>query len=121
VVAPVPGSLREEGYSFDELSQCVLDVEFHGYHSVRWSALPVTLPSQWFGFCLVEQAMDRGAVIVLTRAAREWLVAVPGLASYRKLVPTNSAQTASLGRGNLGPQGFSLVTDAINQYEAPME
>jgi len=55
---------------------------------------------------------------VLTRAAREWLVAVPELASCRKLVPANSAQAAALGRGNLGPQRFSPVTDAISQYKA---
>jgi hypothetical protein len=64
----------------------------------RWSALPVTLPSQWFGFRLAEQAIGRDAVIVLTRAAREWLVTVPKLASYRKLVRTRSPETASLGR-----------------------
>ncbi len=81
-------------YSFGELSHCVLNVEFHGYHSVRWSALPVTLPSQWFGFSLVEQAIDRGAVIVLTRAAREWRVAVPGLASYPRLARAKAAAWA---------------------------
>jgi hypothetical protein len=69
----------------------------------------------------VEQAIDRDAVIVLTRAAREWRVAVPKLASYAKLVPAKVAQTASLGSGNLGPRGFSLVTDAIKRYRALVE
>jgi hypothetical protein len=115
------GALQKEGYSFGELSQCVLNVEFHGYHSVRWSALPVTLPSQWFGFSLVKQAIDRGAVIVLTRAAREWRVAVPDLALYPKLVLAKAAQTASLSSGNLGPEGFSLVTETIKRYRARIE
>jgi hypothetical protein len=112
------GGLADEGYGFDELSECVLDIEFHGYRSFHWSALPVTLPSQWFGFSLVEQAIDRGAVIVLSRAVREWYVAVPRLGSYHKLARTRSPQTASLGRGNLELQGFSLVTEAIKQYRA---
>jgi hypothetical protein len=54
-------------------------------------------------------------VIVLTRAAREWLVAVLELASCRKLVPANWAQAAALGRGNLGPQRFSPVTESGDQ------
>lgn len=112
------GALHKAGYSFGELSRCVLNVEFHGYHSVRWSALPVTLPSQWFGFSLVGQAIDRGATIVLTRAAREWQVAIPRLTSYRYLVRARSAQTASLGSGNLGPEGFSLVIKAIERHKA---
>jgi hypothetical protein len=110
------GGLRDDGYSFDELASCVMAVEFHGYHSERWSPLPVTLPSQWFGFRLVGQAMDRGAVIVVTRAVRQWLVAIPGLASYHGLVRTKSAQTASLGIGNLQQQGHTRVTEAIARH-----
>ena len=112
------GGLRDDGYSFDELADCVMAVEFHGYHSARWSPPPVTLPSQWFGFRLVGQAMDRGAVIVVTRAARQWLVAVPGLAAYRGLVRTKSAQTASLGTGNLGQQEYTRVTETIERHRA---
>jgi hypothetical protein len=112
------GALNTVGYRFDELARCVLDVEFHGYHSARWRALPVTLPSQWFGFGLVEQAITRGAVIVLTRAEREWKVAVPGLAGYGRLVRVKSWQTSSLSPGNLGTKGFHLMTDAIDQHRA---
>jgi hypothetical protein len=93
-------------------------VEFHGYHSRRWSPLPVTLPSQWFGFRLVDQAIERGAVIVVTRAVQQWLVAVPRLASYHGLVRTKSAQTASLGRGNLGEHEYARVTEALERHRA---
>jgi hypothetical protein len=112
------GALNKAGYGFDELARCVLDVEFHGYHSARWHAFPVTLPSQRFGFGLVEQAITRDAVIVLTRAEREWKVAVPGLAGHGRLIRAKSWQTSSLSPGNLGPEGFRLVTDAIEQHRA---
>jgi hypothetical protein len=69
----------------------------------------------------VQQAIDRDAVIVMTRAAREWKVAVPKLASYHKLVLTKSALTASLGPGNLTPEGFSLVSKALAQYRPGLQ
>jgi len=45
-------------------------------------------------------------------------VAVPGLASYHGLVRTKSAQTASLGIGNLGQQGYTRATEAIERHRA---
>lgn len=54
-----------------DLANHLLAVEFHGYHSENWQALPVTLPSQLYTFSLVEGAMGRGAVIVVLRAWRE--------------------------------------------------
>ena len=36
-------------------------VEFHGYHSPNFRLLPVTLPSQRYGFWLVRRAIDRDA------------------------------------------------------------
>ena len=61
------GGLVNKGLGFAELADLILAVEFHGYHASKWAPLPVTLPSQPFGFSLVKQAMDWGAVIVVTR------------------------------------------------------
>jgi hypothetical protein len=38
----------------------------------------VTLPSQRFGFQVVEDAIDRGATIITTRGKDAWEVAVQG-------------------------------------------
>jgi len=105
--------LVKERLSFAELADLILAVEFHGYHTSKWAPLPITLPSQWFGFSLVKQAMDRGAVIVVTRAYREWRVAVPGLASYANLVRTIQVRAASIGPGNIEPERFKLVSAAL--------
>jgi hypothetical protein len=74
---------------------------------------PCDPPITVVGFPLVGRAIDRGPVIVVTRAFRQWRVAVPGPDSYSILVLTNQVQTASLGRGNLTPDGFSRITKAL--------
>jgi hypothetical protein len=91
----------------------VLSVEFHGYHAASWRPIPVTLPSQRFGFWLVENAMERGATIVRARGEKVWEVAIPRLHGYRRLVPTRSQRSAYVSRGNLGVDGFQKVLRAL--------
>jgi len=99
-----------------DLARRVLSVEFHGYHSQDWAALPVTLPSQWYGFNLVARAIQRGAIIVVLRGGKDWDVAIPGLHGYPRRFSTNTVRSASVSPGNL-PQGvFDLVIDAIQRW-----
>ena len=107
--------VHEAGYLYSTLAEKALSVDFHGYFSKRWTCLPVTLPSQYFGFGLVRGAMERGAAIVVMRAAREWRVAVPGLGDYDKLVRGRNPQTSSLSLRNLGEEGFALVSAALGR------
>jgi hypothetical protein len=61
----------------------------------------------------VKQAIDRGAVIVVTRAYREWRMAVPGLGSYANLVRTIQVRAPSIGPGNIEREPFKLVSAAL--------
>jgi hypothetical protein len=107
--------VARSGIGYEDLARRLLSVEFHGYHSQDWAALPVTLPSQWYGFDLVARAIERGAVIVVLRGRKDWDVAVPGLRGYPRRFSTNTVRSASVSPGNL-PQGvFDLVTDAIRR------
>jgi hypothetical protein len=101
------------GLSYETLAHRVLSVEFHGYHSESWSALPVTLPSQWYGFQLVAKAIERGAVIVALRGWDAWDVAVPALREYPRRFRTNNKRRAWVSSGNLPPGVFDLVVDAV--------
>jgi hypothetical protein len=74
--------MAQSGISYEDLARRVLSVEFHGYHSQDWAALPVTLPSQWYGFDLVTRAIERGAIIVVLRGGTDWDVAVPNLRGF---------------------------------------
>ena len=106
-------ALRREGHELDELSRKVLSVEFHGYHSRSWSQLPVTLPSQHYGFWLVESAIERGATIVTMRGNRLWSVAVPRLHGYEKAFQVKNPRAGTLSPGNLGDRRFTQMLRAL--------
>lgn len=105
--------VARSGIGYEDLARRVLSVEFHGYHSEKWAPLPVTLPSQWYGFDLVTRAIERGAIIVVLRGGTHWDVAVPGLHGYPRRFSTNTARTALVSPGNLPKGVFDLVVDAI--------
>jgi hypothetical protein len=94
------------------LARSMLAIEFHGYHSQSFEPIPITLPSQWFGFSLVEQAIARGATVVM-RGGRQWTVAVPALMAYERVVRLRSPQEAAISPRNCGDQGWEMVLHAL--------
>lgn len=96
----------------------LLVVELYGYRSQSFRPLPITLPSQVFSLDLVRAAMDRGATIVLPRAAKYWEIALPSLHGYPHLVHGRS-RSAHLTPGNLEPGGYERVTAAITKMPDP--
>lgn len=84
-------------------------VEFHGYHSVRWAPLPVTLPSQWYSFDRVRERLADGAVVVILRAAQQWKVAVPELIGHPNVLTTRSVQNVRLSPKNLSDDGWKQL------------
>jgi hypothetical protein len=63
--------LIEHVGSAEALARRMLNVEFHGYHSAKWRPIGITLPSQRYGFWLVDRATARGATIVIMRGIRD--------------------------------------------------
>lgn len=102
-----------EGHDPEDLSRKVLSVEFHGYYSRSRSLPPVTLPSQKYGFWLVESAIERGATIVTLRGERLWSVAVPSLYGYERSVVARNPRAGSVSPANLGRRGFEQVIEAL--------
>jgi hypothetical protein len=96
----------------------VTTVEFHGYNSYRFATLPVTIPSQHWGFEVVRRAMANGAVIIVGRAATPWFMAVPGLRTYCRLVRLSNPQQAAVSPGNCrrGETDFELIVSAIGAH-----
>lgn len=104
-------AVLKEGHELKGLSRKVLSVEFHGYYSRSRSLLPVTLPSQRYGFWLVESAIERRATIVILRGERLWSVAVPRL--HGRCVVASNPRAGSVSPANLGPDGFNQVLEAL--------
>ncbi len=107
VTAPL---IREFGVK--AVATNVAALEYVPYHSERFSHSGLHLPSQSYTFAAVRTAMDRGAVIFVTRGRALWEAAVPGLASYRRAFTTNSRQNVSISPNN-SPRGFRAAQAAL--------
>jgi hypothetical protein len=67
---------------------------------------------QRYSFRLVERAMQRKAIIVLTRGRKRWLSAVPALTDYAGLCLLRNPQTATIS-----PQNCDRFLDVVHAIE----
>jgi hypothetical protein len=88
------------------------DIEYFPYHSVSWRS-PPHLPSQDYGFGLVQRAINRGAVIVVMRGWERWRAAVPGLNGYPLGYRKPNPRQAVVSRRNLGDEPFDALVSAL--------
>lgn len=110
-VGPV---LKASGCSVEQLAARLLCIEFFPYHSRSFAHAHLRLPSQRFGFALLQRAMRRGALVLCMRGYRNWCGAVPELANYAGLLRPKNPRSASLSAGNLGAEGFARVLRALD-------
>lgn len=92
-------------------------VEWFGYHSRKFKQLSQLLPSQQYGFGMVELAVERGAVIVVLWGEgnfRRWVQAVPTLEAYGRLFRLNSWQNPTISPNNC-PGGWVSIVEALRQ------
>ena len=98
--------------SIQLVHESLMAVEFHPYHSVNFSVLPITLPTQNYTFELVRRKVAEGALFVIGRHLQGWFTAVPELrnANYVMFKSRNAALTP----GNLNDDGFKKVLAAMS-------
>lgn len=75
-------------------------VEWFPYKSPSYGGR-FEVPSQAYGFALVEHAIDRNALIVIGRSFKRWIASVSRLESYGKLLTLRSVQNVCLTKNNL--------------------
>jgi len=102
--------LLKAGYPEHVLAREICVVDFHGYHSVKWHPLPITLPTQQHVFDLVRRRLDDDILVICTRAGRDWRVAVPELGHHSHVYETRSNQNPRLSPKNLGDQCWVELT-----------
>jgi hypothetical protein len=90
-------------------------VEFFPYWSRTFDQLPLPVPSQFFGFRLVEEAATSGKLIVVLRGLKLWGLAVSNLLTAPIIVAKNP-RTGAVSPGNLGSDAFDRV---VRRLQAP--
>jgi len=101
------------------VAQNILAVELGAYPSEHWSANYPTLPSQAYSNLLLQQAMDRHALIVIRNTGSTtngWLDRFPKLKTYDRRYRFNS-QNPSISARNCN--GFDEIVDIIKTRTAP--
>ena len=75
-------------------------VEWFPYKSTRYKA-GCLVRSQAYGFFLVSAAIQRGALIVISRRVAQWEQSVPELRLYRRTLTLSSPQYIGLTPNNM--------------------
>jgi hypothetical protein len=95
----------------------VLNVPYFPYPSQRFDHVRLCVRSQDYGFSLVRDAVERGAVVVLMRRRTRlaWFGAVPGLQEYRRLFEVAFPLNPVISPKNC--RGYQEVVRAIRERE----
>jgi hypothetical protein len=101
-----------EKFGCERVANSILCIEYFPYHSERFARKCPPVPSQLFSFYLVQQAILRGALIVVMRSSNRWEQAVTDLRGYRLRYVLNSPQNVMVSPGNC-PQGYERIVAAI--------
>ena len=88
----------------EHLAQRLAVIEWFPYKSSRFKD-GCTVPSQEYSFSLVSAAINRGALIVISRSRALWERSVPALRSYPRTLTLSSAQNVTLSPNNLKYNG----------------
>jgi hypothetical protein len=104
--------LLSERVGLERVLSGVACVEWFPYHSPSFRRLASLLPSQEYGFQLVERAIERGAVVVIMRSRAYWFRSVPALATA-DVLELRAPRSAYITPANLTPSGFERVCAAL--------
>jgi len=83
------------------------------YHSIKWREPKSKIPTQEFTVSVVNQAISRGALILVARSYRSWINQIPQLITYPKMIRANSPMNASISPGNYGLENFQAIVKAL--------
>ena len=97
------------------VAENVLSIAAFPYRSFRNPALPGLLPSQDYAFALVEQAIDRNALILMGNTVRFWYDAVPRLQGYPHLFIARVARGGYITPGYY-PLGFARLEELLREH-----
>ena len=102
-----------EKTSVESVTRGLFLVNFHAYHSRSWHPIPFTFPTQHYSFNLVSDAVNRDALIIMSRNMLGWFTAVPDLFDHKNRVEFLSTRSVYLTEGNLGKNAFKKILERL--------
>jgi hypothetical protein len=114
----------EKGVGVDVVAKEVSKIQYFPYNSKKFRPIPLKLihekfglqssylPTQAYNFYLVKKAIERNAIVIMTRGKRFWYNAVPDLVKQE----TNVYSTNSYGNITISPKNLPAgVYDKITK------
>ena len=89
-----------------QVSEGFFLVNFHAYHSKSWHSIPYTFETQRYSFHLVSKAIERNALIIMSRNMLGWFTAIPELYEYKNRVTFKSSRSVHISEQNLGTEAY---------------
>jgi len=105
--------VMESGVSISNLSEEIMCIQFFPYHSEKYKHFPKKLPSQYYSFELVKEAIRKQKTIVMMRSEKRWLEAVPELkGNYIKI---RNVRNPTVSDSNMKPEEFQRIINELKE------
>lgn len=104
---------KQKDISVKKLSQRIACIQYHGYHSSKYSSFGKKLPSQAQTLDFVKSAMDNETLIVIMRSQKIWFGAIDGLKDYPNKIILKNFRNPTISRGNMQYGEFDRILDKI--------
>lgn len=95
--------------SLERVSSGLFLINYHPYNSKSWYPIPFIFETQRYSFHLVNEAMRRNALIVMSRNVLGWFTAIPGLYEYENRVKFRSSRSVHISQENLGTETYKVL------------
>ena len=98
-------------YGVYKIANEVCVIEYFPYHSEKFGCKS-DIPSQTYGFSLLQEAMKRNALVIQMRSRRLWQSKVPGLRSYPHYYELKNPQNTVISENNC-PDGYPTILKTL--------
>lgn len=103
--------------AFKVSARAILNVQYAPYRSNAYKPTRRRLDSQVYGFELVRQAVERGALIIAFRSARLWKEAVPELENYERFYELSNPRNPVLSKQQLGAERYQQLLAELDKAQ----
>lgn len=97
------------------LSNKICCIEYFPYHSKKYRHLKISSISKDYNKKLVENCIQRKALIIIMRAKRQWLSLVEDLKGYKNCFTVHSFANPAITKNNLGEKTFAEIFKKLEE------